>query len=73
MKQIKLNDDFDENELGDKFIREARVNREQEIRLKQIDTQLKMLKAAHVSDGQSDNQSSTSSTTKFADSEVVRS
>lgn len=43
-KQIKLNDEFDENDFGDKFIREARVSREQEIKLKQIETQLERLK-----------------------------
>jgi len=40
IKQISLNDEFDENELGDKFIREARISREQEARLKMIESQL---------------------------------
>jgi hypothetical protein len=40
---IKLNDDFDENEFGDKFIREARISREHEIRLRYIDSHLEKL------------------------------
>jgi hypothetical protein len=52
-KQIKLNDDFDENEFGDKFIREARLTREQEIRLKHIDMQLEKLKNGGTSNGTS--------------------
>ena len=43
-RQIKLNDEFDENEFGDKFIREARIPREQELKLKYIDSQLERLK-----------------------------
>ncbi|CAF0747365.1 unnamed protein product [Brachionus calyciflorus] len=43
-KQIKLNDEFDENEFGDKFIREARISREQEVRLKYLDSQLEKIK-----------------------------
>jgi hypothetical protein len=44
IKQISLNDEFDENEFGDKFIREARVSREQEVRLKMIESQLERIK-----------------------------
>lgn len=44
-KKIKLNDDFDENDFGDKFIREARVSREQQNRLKYIDTQLDTMRS----------------------------
>ena len=44
-KQIKLNDEFDENEFGDKFIREARISREQEAKLKYLDSQLEKIKA----------------------------
>lgn len=43
-KQIKLDDEFDENDFGDKFIREARLSREQELKLKLIDSQLERLK-----------------------------
>lgn len=43
-RQIRLNDEFDENEFGDKFIREARITREQENRLKYIDSQLEKFK-----------------------------
>lgn len=39
--QIRLNDEFDEDEFGDRFIREARVHREVEMRLKFIDLRLK--------------------------------
>ena len=46
LKKIKLNDNFDENEFGDKFIREARVSREQQNRLKYIDTQLDTMRSA---------------------------
>jgi hypothetical protein len=46
LKKIKLNDNFDENEFGDKFIREARVSREQQNRLKHIDTQLDTMRSA---------------------------
>ena len=44
-KQIKLNDDFDENQFGDKFIREAKITREQEIKLNMIETELEKLKS----------------------------
>ncbi|RNA22814.1 fibrous sheath-interacting 1, partial [Brachionus plicatilis] len=47
-KQIKLNDDFDENEFGDKFIREARISREQEVRLKYLDAQLEKIKTINL-------------------------
>ena len=40
MLKIKLNDDFNEDEFGDRFIREARMQREEEIRLKLIDQKL---------------------------------
>lgn len=54
VRQIKLNDDFDENEFGDKFIREARITREQEIRLKYIDSNLqKMSSLSHARFGTS--------------------
>ncbi len=43
-KQIKLNDDFDENQFGDKFIKEARLTREQEMKLHFIDSELEKLK-----------------------------
>ncbi len=33
-QKIKLDDDFDENDFGDKFIREARLSREHEQKLK---------------------------------------
>lgn len=39
-----MNDEFDENEFGDKFIRDARISREQEIRLKYIDLHLEKVK-----------------------------
>ncbi len=45
VRQVRLNDDFDENEFGDRFIREARVSREQEIKLKQIEQQLERIKS----------------------------
>ncbi len=48
-----MNDNFDENEFGDKFIREARVSREQQNRLKHIDTQLDTMRSA--SQGADDN------------------
>jgi hypothetical protein len=41
-----LNDDFDENEFGDKFIREARISREQQSRLKSIDVQLETMRSS---------------------------
>jgi len=44
IKQISLNDEFDENEFGDRFIREARISREQEARLKMIESQLERIK-----------------------------
>ena len=44
-KKIKLNDDFDENEFGDKFIREAKISREQQTRLKIIDSQLDTMRS----------------------------
>jgi hypothetical protein len=44
IKQISLNDEFDENEFGDRFIREARITREQEARLKMIESQLERIK-----------------------------
>jgi hypothetical protein len=44
-KQIKLNDDFDENQFGDKFIREVRITREQELKLTFIESELEKLKA----------------------------
>ena len=47
--QVKLNDEFDENEFGDKFIREARLTREQETRLKAIESQLEKLKSIRYS------------------------
>lgn len=39
--EIKLNDEFNEDEFGDRFIREARIQREEELRLKYIDSKLK--------------------------------
>ena len=42
-------DEFDENEFGDKFIREARLTREQETRLKAIESQLEKLKSIRYS------------------------
>ena len=57
-KQIKLNDEFDENEFGDKFIREARISREKELRLKFIDQQLEKIRNNNVTESnpsQSDN------------------
>ncbi len=47
-RQIRLNDDFDENEFGDRFIREARVSREQEIKLRQIEQQLERIKSGQM-------------------------
>jgi hypothetical protein len=44
-KQIKLNDDFDENQFGDKFIREARITREQELKLNFIEAELEKMRA----------------------------
>ena len=49
-KQIKLNDEFDENEFGDKFIREARITREKELRLKFIDQQLEKIRNNNVTE-----------------------
>jgi hypothetical protein len=43
-KKIKLNDEFDENTFGDKFIRETRISREEQQRLKLIDQQLEELR-----------------------------
>lgn len=48
-KQIQLNDEFDENDFGDQFIREARLTREQETRLKLIDSQLEKLRSNRYS------------------------
>ena len=59
-KQIKLSDEFDENQFGDKFIREARITREHELKLNQIDAQLERIKALR-------NQSSESSVNQFSD------
>lgn len=47
--QIKLNDDFDEDEFGDRFIREARMHREEEQRLRYIDSRLKELNDETIS------------------------
>ena len=41
-----MNDDFDENQFGDKFIREARLTREQEMKMNFIENELKKLKSA---------------------------
>lgn len=62
-KQIKLNDEFDENEFGDKFIREARLTREQENRLKFVDAQLEKLKAINYAEHLQSNQSDMASST----------
>lgn len=45
-QKIRLDDNFDENDFGDKFIREARLSREHEQKLKAIEMQLKSLKNA---------------------------
>jgi hypothetical protein len=47
-KKIKLNDDFDENAFSDKFLREARTTREQQLRLKFIDSKLEMLQTSRA-------------------------
>ncbi len=47
-KKIKLNDDFDENTFSDKFLREARTTREQQLRLKYIDSKLEMLQTSRT-------------------------
>jgi hypothetical protein len=70
-KQIKLNDDFDENEFGDRFIREARISREQEARLKFIDSQLEIMKTA-ASNNASNTQSGTSINFESNMSDTVR-
>lgn len=57
--QIKLNDEFDEDEFGDRFIREARMHREEEQRLRYIDSRLKEIGNVVISRSALTNEEST--------------
>ena len=62
---MRLNDEFDENSFGDKFIREARVSREQEARLKYIDSQLDVYRTPSCEQEPNSNLNSASGTVRI--------
>jgi len=71
-KKIKLNDDFDETTFGDKFIREARLTREENARLKHIDEQLENMRCASNGTDEHSTMRTVTSNGSLIDEETLR-